>query len=205
MRSKPGASRGPEVALGAIRLTGGEWGGTRLFSPPGRTARPALARVRAAVFNILGDVAGARVLDVFAGTGALAFEALSRGAAEAAVCEQDGACLEAIRRSAEKLRAGARLRVISGDVFATARDLAGFRADVAFVDPPYAMVDEPAEREKLRGLLSEMARSGAVRAGATVVVEHRDKAEMAAPEGMAPVEKREYGQTALSFFRVEGG
>ena len=76
-------------AEGPIRLTGGAWSGTRLFSPPGRTARPALAKVRGAIFNVLSGLDGAQVLDLYAGTGALGIEALSRGAPRAVFVERE--------------------------------------------------------------------------------------------------------------------
>lgn len=200
MRRRDAAAR--EAAPGAIQLTGGEFRGTRLFSPPGLTTRPALAKVRAALFNILGDVAGASVLDLFAGTGALGFEALSRGAARATFFERDAACLEAIRRSAEKLRVTDRVTVVAGDVWAGIGEAKGAGADVAFVDPPYAMVDEEGERAKFTELLGRMAGEGAVRKGGWVLVEHRAKAPGFAPGGMTVEETRVWGQTGVTFLTV---
>ncbi|MEK7465872.1 MAG: 16S rRNA (guanine(966)-N(2))-methyltransferase RsmD [Planctomycetota bacterium] len=192
-----GASPGP------IRLTGGAWSGTRIFSPPGRVARPALAKVRAAIFNVLGAMEGARVLDLYAGTAALSFEALSRGAASATVFEQDAACLSAIRASASKLKCEPRLRVLDGDVAQRLVEVAGEGADLAFADPPYAFIDEPEAREKFRALLSRLKSEGALRNGAWLVVEHRSSAELNAPSGFTPDEVRKYGQTALSFFTAQ--
>jgi 16S rRNA (guanine966-N2)-methyltransferase len=187
-------------AAGPIRLTGGAWSGTRIFSPPGRVARPALAKVRAAIFNVLGDMEGASVLDLFAGTAALSFEALSRGAAKATVFEQDADCLSAIRESASKLKCESRLRVLDGDVAVRLADVAGEGADLAFADPPYALVDDPVECEKFRALLARLKSEGGLRSGGWLVVEHREGAELAVPPGFSPDEIRRYGQTALSFF-----
>jgi 16S rRNA (guanine966-N2)-methyltransferase len=188
------------AAPGPIKLTGGAWTGTRIFSPPGRVARPALAKVRAAIFNVLGGLDGARVLDLYAGTAALSFEALSRGAASATVFEQDADCLAAIRASASKLRCESRLRVLDGDVAHRLADVAGQGADLAFADPPYALVDEAGEREKFRGLLARLSSEGALRPGAWLVVEHREGVDLEPPSGFEPDETRIYGQTALSFF-----
>jgi len=190
---------------GPIRLTGGEAGGALIFSPPGLTARPALARVRAALFNMLGDVSGASALDLFAGTGALGFEALSSGAASAVFFERDPACLEAIRLTAEKLGMAGRAKIAPGDVFGEVARFAGANADLAFVDPPYVLIDEPEERPKLLALLSMLAASGAVRPGALVVVEHRANVVLGAPPGLDADDRRVYGQTALAFFRCASG
>jgi 16S rRNA (guanine966-N2)-methyltransferase len=158
--------------------------------------------VRTALFGTLGDLAGASVLDLFAGTGALGFEALSRGAAEAWFFERDAACVEAIRRSADKLRAGGRVQVVEGALPASLREAAGRGADVAFVDPPYATVDKPDAREPFLRLLSALASTGSLRPGALVVVEHREGSVPGAPAELEADETRVYGQTALSYYRV---
>lgn len=186
--------------LGKIRLTGGEACGARLYSPPGFTTRPALARVRQSLFNILGDVSGATILDLFAGTGALAFESLSRGAKKAWLFESDETCLEAIRQSAEKLRMADRLEVVPGDLFSSIRKAAGADADVAFVDPPYAMIDEEAARPRFARLLADLRPS--LRQAATVIIEHRDRAQVPEVEGFEITDRREYGQTVLTFLRT---
>src|ERR1022692_5050286 len=80
-----------------MRVIAGEFGGRRLSAPRGRTTRPTSDRVREAVFSMLGPIDGARVLDLFAGTGALGIEALSRGAARAVFVERDAGALEALR------------------------------------------------------------------------------------------------------------
>jgi 16S rRNA (guanine966-N2)-methyltransferase len=193
---------GRRVAEGAIRLTGGEWSGARLFSPPGRVARPALAKVRGAIFNVLSGLEGTRVLDLYAGTGALGFEALSRGAAFATFFERDPDCLAAIRASAAKLRCESRVRVLEGDVGSSLAKIEGEGADLAFADPPYADVDDGAERLKFRGMLARLAAEGGLKKEGWLVVEHRARAEFQAPDGFVEDERREYGQTALAIFRA---
>lgn len=189
-------------APGPIRLTGGEWAGTGLFSPPGRVARPALAKVRAAIFNVLSGLEGAAVLDLYAGTGALGFEALSRGAARATFFERDAACAAAIRASAEKLRCGDRVRLHEGDVAETLSREAGAGADLAFADPPYAFVDEPDARAAFTALLARLRSAGVLRPGGWLVVEHREGAPLEAPQGFVLDERRTYGQTQLSILRA---
>ena len=117
---------------GPIRLTGGEWAGTGLFSPPGRVARPALAKVRAAIFTVLSGLEGVAVLDLYAGTGALGFEALSRGARFCLFVETDEAAFR--RLDATRPRTAAEWRALrdAWRAFAAARP-GGPRADEARV------------------------------------------------------------------------
>ncbi|MCE9582305.1 MAG: RsmD family RNA methyltransferase [Planctomycetes bacterium] len=194
---------GRRVTEGAIRLTGGEWSGARLFSPAGRVARPALAKVRGAIFNVLSGMDGTRVLDLYAGTGALGFEALSRGAAFVTFFERDPDCLEAIRANAAKLRCEAKVRILDGEVASQLAKIEGEGADLAFADPPYADVDVPVEREKFRGVLARLAAEGGLRKGGWLLVEHRARVELPVPEGFVDDERREYGQTGIAIFRAK--
>jgi 16S rRNA (guanine966-N2)-methyltransferase len=133
---------------GRIRIIAGTWRGRRIEIPDGTAVRPTPDRVRETVFNWLRDsLAGARCLDLFAGTGALGFEALSRGAAEVWLVEQDAKLVEALRATAEKLRATA--RIVRRDALAFLREPPAALFDVVFLDPPYAAPLEP-----LLGLLS---------------------------------------------------
>ncbi len=118
-----------------MRVVAGEFGGRRLQAPRGRATRPTSDRVREALFAILGEVSGARVLDLFAGSGALGIEALSRGAESAVFVERDHAAAAAIRRNLDAVGVlGAEVR--RQDVL---RFLGGFEGsfDLVFVDPPY--------------------------------------------------------------------
>jgi 16S rRNA (guanine966-N2)-methyltransferase len=126
-----------------MRVIGGELRGRRLESPPGDTARPTSDRVREAVFNILtslGAVDGSTVLDLFAGTGALGIEALSRGATHATFVERDPKLLAPLRRNLDSLGLDDDATVVTGDAGRYARDAVstGQRFDLAFLDPPYA-------------------------------------------------------------------
>jgi 16S rRNA (guanine966-N2)-methyltransferase len=127
---------------GRIRIIGGEWRGRRIDVPEGTAVRPTPDRVRETVFNWLRDsIAGARCLDLFAGTGVLGFEALSLGAEEAWLVEQDAKLVDALRATATKL--GATPRIVKRDALAFLREPAALRFDVAFLDPPYASPLEP--------------------------------------------------------------
>ena len=130
----------------SIRVVAGTAKGRRLAAPDGGVTRPTPNRVREAVFNSLyslGAIDGARVLDLFAGTGALGIEALSRGAAEAVFVERDPAVADVLRSNLEATRLAGAATVMVLDAEAALAELAPRRFDVALVDPPYAFDDWP--------------------------------------------------------------
>ena len=144
-----------------MRVVAGAYKGRRLHAPRGEGTRPTADRVREAVFSMLADVEGARVLDLYAGSGALAIEALSRGAASAVLVERDPRALEAIARNVEATGAPAVVR--KRDVMAylgspTAAEDGPF--DLVFADPPYSSADRVAAplTERLPAFLAEDAR-----------------------------------------------
>lgn len=120
-----------------MRVVAGELGGRRLVSPRGGEVRPTADRVREALFSILGDIDGARVLDLFAGTGALAIESISRGAVGAVLVDSDPA---PARRNVEALGLGDRARIVRGDAREFIRREQG-SFDLVFCDPPYSLAD----------------------------------------------------------------
>jgi 16S rRNA (guanine966-N2)-methyltransferase len=126
-------------APGHVRIVGGEWRGTRLPVADAPGLRPTSDRVRETLFNWLQPVLpGARALDLFAGTGALGLEALSRGAREAWLVERDPRLAEALRASVARLHAGDRAHLAQADALAWLRAPLHGRFDVVFVDPPFA-------------------------------------------------------------------
>jgi 16S rRNA (guanine966-N2)-methyltransferase len=121
-----------------VRVVAGELGGRRLASPSGAARiRPTSDRVREALFSILGDVRGTSVLDLFCGTGALAIEALSRGAAEATLVDTD---VRLARQNVEGLALDDRCELVRSDALRYLRD-AERRYDLVFCDPPYKLAD----------------------------------------------------------------
>lgn len=123
-----------------MRISAGEHRGRRLQAPKGRRTRPTSDLLRQAAFNVLGDrIQGARVLDLFAGTGSVGLEALSRGAATATFIENDRQAVGALRSNLERLSLAARGRILSGDVLLGLKRLqaAGETFDCIFLDPPY--------------------------------------------------------------------
>jgi 16S rRNA (guanine966-N2)-methyltransferase len=165
------------------RIVGGEFGGRRLAVPSDQRVRPTADRVREALFSIVGPLLdGARVLDLFAGSGALGLEALSRGAAHATLVEILPASLTAIRANVASLGVADRTTVKRADALKYLDRVEGLAFDVAFADPPYG--HQAATRVVERFRAAPFAR--------TLVIEH----DRAVP--LAGDDSREYGQTSLT-------
>ncbi len=125
-------------SAGAVRIIGGQWRGTRLPVPVQPGLRPTSDRVRETLFNWLHAVLpGARVLDLFAGSGALGFEAASRGARETWLVERDPLAAQALRDTAQRLHAGEGVTVVRADAMQWLQAPLHGRFDVVFLDPPF--------------------------------------------------------------------
>lgn len=178
------------------RIVAGSAGG-RTLEVPLRGTRPTSDRVREAVFSRLehiGVVEGAHVLDLYAGSGALGLEALSRGAASATLVDAARAAADVCRRNAVALGFAA-VRVARMPAERFVREVPGRAWDLVLVDPPY---DVPATQ--LQEVLEHLAATGALSPGAVVVVERRGRdAEPAWPAGLALVQRKDYGETAVYY------
>ena len=171
-----------------MRIVAGKWRGRRLQVPADDRVRPTADRVREAWMSIVhGELEDASVLDLFAGSGALGLEALSRGAREAHFVELAERSLRALRDNAAALGAGDEARIHKGDALRFVQRLDAGAFDVAFADPPYRM--DLAEAVARRWLEAPFAR--------VIGIEHEKGAAM--PD--AP-DQRVYGDTVISFYRV---
>lgn len=167
-----------------MRIVAGEFGGRRLAAPKDARVRPTADRVREAWMSILGEaIPGSRVVDLFAGSGALGLEALSRGATTVDFVEIGAASLKALNANIDALGVGARCRVHKGDALRFAEKLAPAAYDLAFADPPYA--------HGAGGQLVELFRRTPF--ARILSVEHR------AADPLPGDETRRYGDTALTF------
>jgi len=136
--SRTGQAAPGKTAPGKIRIIGGRWRGTRLDVPDAPGLRPTSDRVRETLFNLLQPVLpGARVLDLFAGSGALGLEALSRGAASAVLVERDTRLAASLRTIAARLQGGEAANVVQADALAWLHGQPDGSFDLAFVDPPF--------------------------------------------------------------------
>ncbi len=180
-----------------MRVTGGELRSRVIRSPQGSAVRPTPGRVKEALFSILGDdIVGARVLDVFSGTGAIGFESLSRGAAHATFVEMHAPTAQAIRAAAAEFGLTPVTTVVCAPAETAARRLAG-RFDFVYADPPYAL---PPPHLTFGNLLERRA----IDAATTLVYERRENAPPFERMGFATVREARYGEVALQFLRVTG-
>lgn len=185
-----------------MRIIAGEFRGRRLAAPPGDSTRPMLDRVREALFSTLGGVVDeARVLDLFAGSGSLGLEALSRGATSVRAIERDRRALAALRKNVEALAAGDRVEVVVGDALDSRRWGESAVVDLAFLDPPYPLLRDRRGRRDLLAALARLADGALVPGGWMVLHTHpRDLREEDLGAGWE-VDRREYGNTALWYLR----
>ncbi|MGE0716592.1 MAG: 16S rRNA (guanine(966)-N(2))-methyltransferase RsmD [Alphaproteobacteria bacterium] len=188
----------------SLRIVAGRHRGRALEAPPGLSVRPTGARVREAAFDILVhgapaslcDLDGARVLDAFAGSGAMGLEALSRGAAFATFIEKDRAAVSLLEANIARLGEGSRARVVAGDALRPPPPSAG-PASILFLDPPYA----PGVAAEA---LAALARAGWVAPGAVAVVETGSRDPVDPPPGFRTLDVRRYGRSAIAFLVAEG-
>ncbi len=177
-----------------MRVVAGLYGGLAIKAPRGAETRPTSDRVREAVFSMLGPIEGERVLDLYAGSGAMALEALSRGAAEATLVENARAALNVIRDNIQALGVEAEVQGMSAAAWLDAAKKRGRQYDLVFVDPPYRLASTvgPALQLTLPPILAP---------GAWVVVEsdRRDPLEL----GLPLVRERRYGDTLITIHRLE--
>ena len=184
-----------------MRITAGEHRGRRLLSPKGSRTRPTSDLLRQAIFNVVGPrVAGARVLDLFAGTGALGLEALSRGAADATFVEHDRAALTSLRANLVGLGLSTRARIVARDTSAALAGLAraGERFDCVFLDPPYA-------GDFARQCVETLAPGEILSENAVLLVQAFHKTDLPDRTGtLSRAWHRRYGETRLTLYRKEG-
>ena len=176
------------------RIIAGDWKG-RALEVPTSVTRPTSSRVREAVFSSVTHLVGSyeemNVLDIFAGSGAFAFEALSRGAKCATCIESDGAACASIRNNSESLAVKS-FTVVHGDAMTILAGPASQQFDLVFIDPPYAVSDED-----VATLLTQLAKNLWLTDGALVVVERAKKSTLHWPNGFESLNNKTYGDTSI--------
>ncbi|MCW2283628.1 16S rRNA (guanine966-N2)-methyltransferase [Rhodoblastus acidophilus] len=182
-----------------MRIVGGRFKGRAINGPRGEGIRPTSDRLRESLFNVLahsyGDpVPGARVIDLFAGTGALGLEAVSRGAAFALLVDDGAQARALIRENVESLGLGGVTRIFRRDARRLGDAPPGPVYDLAFLDPPY-------DRGLAEPALISLARGGWLKPDALVVVEEAAAAMFEPASGYEVLERRDYGETELILLR----
>ncbi|MEV4755261.1 16S rRNA (guanine(966)-N(2))-methyltransferase RsmD [Micromonospora sp. NPDC049559] len=190
------------------RIVAGTLGGRRIAAPPGERTRPTSDRVREALFSALDamvEIDGARFLDLYAGSGAVGLEALSRGAGHVLLVESDPRAARVVRENIAALRAAPAARLVVGKVAQVlgagaageAYAPAGEPYDVVFADPPYAVPDE-----EIAAMLAALVDGGWLAADAVVVVERSSRTgPVDWVQGITAERSRRYGETTLWYGR----
>jgi len=185
-----------------MRMTGGEFGGRRIRAPAGDRVRPTQDRVRAALFSMLAEVVpGARVLDLFAGSGAVGLEALSRGATAVVWVEADRRHAAVLRENVQKLAVGAEQgQVVCAEAMAWLQRADAHAApfDLVFADPPY----EWAQAQGFAALAALLKGRGVLRPGGLFVAEQSVRTDAAVWAGWDLLRDRAYGHTRLAVYRL---
>jgi 16S rRNA (guanine(966)-N(2))-methyltransferase RsmD len=180
-----------------VRIISGEFRGRRLRAPDGLATRPTSDRVRESLFNIVAArVPGSRFLDLFAGSGAVGLEAISRGADEAVFVEQSRRALEQIEQNIAHCGVEDRSRIVAKDAQAALKTLAaaGEEFDLVYVDPPY-------DADLYLPVLRALGRSGLVASDGLVVVEFRSRERLPDEAGdLRHYRDVRYGDTTLAFY-----
>ena len=180
-----------------MRIIAGELSGREIVAPEGSTTRPMTDRVRGAVFNVLAhrewpnfELQGASILDAFCGTGALAFESLSRGASTATLLEKDPAALRAARTNATRLGLDSRCKIIATDTLQPPR--AESSCDLVFLAPPY-------RKNLVVPAMLALAQAGWIAPHALLVIETAKKETLDFPENLSILVEKTWGDTRVMF------
>ena len=179
-----------------MRIIAGDARGRNIDAPKGMNTRPTLDRVRENIFNMIQQqVPDSRVLDLFAGSGAMSLEALSRGAVSAVLVDSDRNANAVQKKNIETLRYGNRARTMLCDWKQAAERLKrdGEVFDLVILDPPYAMTDLRDVFNAIRPLIREES---------LIVLEHESGREITVPESYSEVRERSWGFCALSIYRL---
>jgi 16S rRNA (guanine966-N2)-methyltransferase len=177
-----------------LRVIAGEFGGRPLEAPKGFATHPMSERMKNALFNKLGDISGFEVLDAFAGSGALSFEAVSRGAGRATAVERDRSAAGVIKRNIETLEVGTRVKLIEANVHSWSETSAGKKFDLIICDPPY----NDFKLSTVNLLINHL------KPNALMVLSYPGRETVPAVDGVVVVDKSLYGDSALAIYRKGG-
>lgn len=181
-----------------MRVITGSAKGRRLLSPKSKKIRPALDQVKEAIFNILFDVTDLHILDLFAGTGSMGIEAISRGARSATFVDDFASATELIKKNLKLCGFLDRARVIKSSAGSAIKMLSR-RAeifDIIFVDPPY-------QKNLVNPTLKVLVESTVLKPSSIIIIEHHPKEAVTPPPGLQITDSRKYGQTMITFLSLD--
>jgi 16S rRNA (guanine966-N2)-methyltransferase len=186
-----------------MRIVGGEFRGHSLISPEGSDAvRPTSERTREAIFNILmhryfGSLDGVRVADLYAGTGALGLEALSRGATQVTFVERARPALEALKANITAFKVQSKCRIVTGDAVVLPSSAPGQECGLVFLDPPY-------DKTVIVNTMASLRDQHWLAEGAILVCETRFNTDLTAPAGFVLHDARRYGKAKVTVMEYTG-
>lgn len=175
-----------------MRIIGGRLGGRAFEAPKGHKTHPMSERVRGALFNKLGDIEGLTVLDAYAGSGALAFEALSRGVDYAQLVDTDKAAVSAMRVAADKLNLLDSVKISQANVSSWSQRNVNQKFDLIFIDPPYGELN----LHHFSLLIQHLNSKG------LMVLSYPGRESAPTVNGVVVVDNQSYGDAALAFYRL---
>jgi len=194
-----------------MRITGGELCGRKILAPSGLVTRPAADMLRVALFNILKRfLEGSVVLDLFAGTGILSFECLSRGASYAVLVENSRPALEKIRQNTEKLSLKEKIHIINYDAFRIVPVLRHLYKsfNLVFIDPPYALLNDVQTRSKMLNLIRSLYAEPKILAEDAITFFRYPKGdsvwEELSEDSFQVLRRRNYGSSEIALFARKG-
>lgn len=178
-----------------MRIISGSARGTKLVTLEGLDTRPTTDRVKESLFNLLQyEFHEKRVMDLYAGSGALGLEAMSRGAVEIILVDQNKACIEIIQKNVEKTHGLGKCKVLKEDVLSAVRKQKPQSLDLIFMDPPYL-------KGHIEPTLEVIIQTNVLKEGGLVVIEHEKSDQWAQPQGLELVKTRAYGICAITIYR----
>ena len=199
MYSQPPFTHGTENTGKTMRIISGRLGGRRIKTVEGEGYRPAMGKTRESLFSMLTSRGvvweGARVLDLFAGSGQLAIEALSRGASRAVLCDSSHDACKIISKNLEKTHLSAASEVICRDYARALKKLAGEKFDIVFLDPPYKL-------RLIDGVLARLAQAESVSDGGIIVCED-ERPEPYRADGYTVIKHGHYGRIYITVLKKE--
>lgn len=183
-----------------MRIISGKARGTKLYTLDGMNTRPTLDRVKESIFNIIqNEIDGAKVLDLFAGSGAIGLEFLSRGAKEAVLCDKSKEAIEVIRKNINKIHMEEKTKVFNTDFETCLEKIKNQQFDIIYLDPPYAT-------NYIVKSLKKIIEFGIITKDSTIIIETDDEKRILKEIENLEIEivdKRKYGRATIIFLKIE--